>query len=195
MATIDFAQLSIADTVTSGKGKSANISYVVAGAPVYWRPGGLQVAFEPGSFGGERSQGCSQPQPATRVNMQFRASAIQDTLDKLDTWIVEYVKQNVIRILGKDMTVGEVHNRYQPCLKRSEKYEPTFKVKVNMEGPNQVRLWDTSKQARSSPTAWKGLTVTPRLRLKGLWLMGRDFGALWEATDLMFDDEPPECPF
>ena len=75
MAAIDYAELSIADTVTSGKGKSANISY--AGQPVYWTPGGLQVAFEPGSFNGE---------PATRVNMQFRASAVEAALDKLDGW-------------------------------------------------------------------------------------------------------------
>ena len=184
MAAIDYAELSIADTVTSGKGKSANISY--GGDPVYWTPGGLQVAFEPGSFNGE---------PATRVNMQFRASAVEAALDKLDGWIVDYVAANAARILGKDMAKAEVQNRYQSCLRRSEKYEPTFKVKVNMEGQNQVRLWDTCKQARASPTAWKGLTVTPKLRLKGLWLMGRDFGALWEATDLMFEDQAPECPF
>ena len=184
MATIDFAALSIADTVASGKGKSAQISY--NGAPVYWTPGALQVAFEPGSFTGEST---------TRVNMQFRASAIEAALDALDGWIVDYVAVNAARILGKDMTKAEVQNRYQPCLKSSEKYEPTFKVKVNMEGLNQVRLWDSGKQARSSPQTWRGLTVTPKLRLKGLWLMGRDFGALWEATDLMFEDQAPECPF
>ena len=110
-------------------------------------------------------------------------------------WIVDYVAANAVRILSKEMTTGEVHNRHQPCLKRNDKHESTFKVKVDIDGQNKVRLWDTSKQARSSPQAWKGLTATPRLRLKGLWLMGRDCGALWEATDLMFDDEPPECPF
>jgi hypothetical protein len=127
VAAIDYAALSIADTVTSGKGKSANISY--GGDPVYWTPGGLQVAFEPGSFNGE---------PATRVNMQFRASAVEAALDKLDGWIVDYVAANAARILGKDMAKAEVQNRYQSCLKRSEKYEPTFKVKVNLEGQNQV---------------------------------------------------------
>ena len=90
MAAIDFAALSIADTVTSGKGKSATISY--AGQPVYWKPGVLEVAFEPGTFSGE---------PASRVNMQFKASTVQETLSRLDAWIVCYVHENADRILGK----------------------------------------------------------------------------------------------
>jgi hypothetical protein len=184
MATIDFAALSIADTVTSGKGKSAQISY--NGAPVYWKPGDLQVAFEPGAFNGE---------PASRVNMVFRATPVQDTLTSLDMFIVNYVHLAAARILGKEATKDEVKSRYVPCLKTSDKYEPTFKCKVNLEEPYKVKLWGDDRKPRESPASWQGLMVAPKLRLKGLWIMGRDFGALWEATDLMFEDQAPECPF
>ena len=184
MATIDWVALSIADTVTSGKEKSAQFSY--AGQPVYWKPGALEVAFEPGTFSGE---------PASRVNMQFKASTVQETLRALDAWIIEYVHVNAARILGRDVTKEDVKSRYQPCLKTSEKYEPTFKCKVNMEEPYKVKMWGTDKMPREAPVSWKGLLVAPKLRLKGLWIMGKDFGALWEATDLMFEDQAPECPF
>ena len=184
MATIDWVALSIADTVTSGKGKSAQFSY--AGQPVYWKPGALEVAFEPGTFSGE---------PASRVNMQFKASTVQETLRALDAWIVFYVQANAERILGKAATKEEVQNRYQPCLKTSDKYEPTFKCKVNMQEPYKVKMWGDDRKPREAPASWKGLLVAPKLRLKGLWIMGKDFGVLWEATDLMFEDQAPECPF
>ena len=193
MATIDFCALCIADTVTSGKGKSAQFSY--AGQPVYWKPGALQVAFEPGTFTAAGAPGARAGEPASRVNMQFRATPVQETLTAIDGWIVNYVQANSARILGKDVTKEEVQNRYQPCLKTSDKYEPTFKCKVNLEEPYKVKLWGDDRQTREAPVVWKGLQVSPKLRLKCLWIMGRDFGALWEATDLMFEDQAPECPF
>jgi hypothetical protein len=186
-AQLDLAQLHIADTVSSGKGKSAQISG--NGQPVYWQPGVLPVAFEAGNFSKE---------PASRVNMVFRATQIQEALNALDAFVVAYVAQHSDRILGKPMSLADVQKVYQPCLKRSDKYDPTFKCKINVEAPNQVRLWDGNKQPRKPPASWKGLAVSPRLRLKALWLMGCNFGCLWEATDLMFDEQPAqsiECPF
>ena len=184
MATIDLTQLSIADIVTSGKGKSAQFSY--AGRPVYWQPCALPVAFEPGTYNGE---------PAPRVTMQFKAFAVQYTLNDLDKFIVCYAHLMAVKIWGKDMTMEEVQNMYHPCLKPSDKYEPTFKVKVNLQGPYRVNIWGVDKKLREAPASWKGLLVTSKLRLKCLWIKEASFGAIWEATDLMIEDQALECPF
>jgi hypothetical protein len=181
---IDLSQLSVADPVVSGRGaKSAKIGYL-------WAPGPMRVIFEPSAFNNEA---------ANRVNLCFAADGAAQELDDLDSWVVNYVEKHSERLLGKKLTVGEVQNRYQPCLKRSDRYASSFKVKLTLEGPGRTMLWDADRQPCGSPQSWRQTQVTPLLKLKGLWFMSRDFGCLWEATDLMLHtpavSAPLACPF
>ena len=186
MATIDYSKLSVADPVTSAKGaKSAAFNY--NGLPVIWKPDSMQVLFEPGTFSGE---------PSNRLNLVLLPdSNIQQQLDKLDSWVVQYMMKHCERLFGKKLSDGDIHNRYQPCLKKSDKYNPSFKVKLTLEGPSKTRLWDSSKQPRDAPEVWRKADVTPVLKLKGLYFMGKDSGCLWEAQDLMVAEATTSCPF
>ena len=51
------------------------------------------------------------------------------------------------------------------------------------------------KKRIPAPASWVGAGVQPRVTLKSLWLMGRQFGCLFEATDVMLDEVAQECPF
>ena len=187
MATIDYSKLSVADPVTSAKGaKSAAFNY--NGLPVIWKPDSMEVLFEPGTFNGE---------PSNRLNLVLLPdSNIQEQLDDLDSFVVQHMTQHCERLIGKKLTEGEIHNRYQPCLKKSEKgYSPSFKVKLTLEGPGKTRLWDNSKQPRDPPKIWRKADVAPALKLKGLYFMGKDYGCLWEAQDLMVTEATTSCPF
>ena len=129
----------------------------------------MQVLFEPGTFDGK---------PSNRVNLVMLPDTNTQQLDELDSWVVQYATQHCERLFGKKLTDAEIHNRYQACLKKSEKgYDPSFKVKLTLEGPGKTRLWDSSKQPRTPPEVWRKANVTPALKLKGLYFMGKDMGA------------------
>ena len=186
-ATFDLKALTVGDLVTSGKGgKSALLSY--NGAPVVWTPEPQAVQFEPTSFSGE---------DVSRVNLVLRASpeALQQ-LEALDERICSLVAENSQKLFGKALSEQEVRARYTPCIKRSEKgHAPTFKVKINLSGRGAVRCWDLEKKPREQPESWVTCTVQPRITLKSIWLMSKDWGCLLECSDLMVDEAVQDCPF
>ena len=186
-ATFDLSMLALSDPVVSGKGaKSVPVTY--AGRPVVWTPDAQEVIFEPTSFSGEE---------ASRVNLVMRASpAAQEELTALDEFILVLVTLHSVKIFGKPVLLDEARSRYVPCLKVSEKgYEPTWKAKVNVAGKGIVRVWNSEKMARELPTVWARSKVSPRVTLKSLWIMGKQFGCLFEASDVLLDEVVQECPF
>jgi hypothetical protein len=186
MSSFDLQALSLGEPVISGKGgKSVPASY--DGKSVHWFPGPQTVAFEPSAYSGE---------DVSRVNLVMRASpgAVQ-ALTELDEHLIGLAAANSAKIFGKALDEQEVRLRYNAGLKRSEKYPATWKAKVNLSGRNQLRLWDEHKQPRSQPATWVGCCVRPRVWFRGLWVMSKEFGPLFEVSDLQLDEASVECPF
>ena len=187
-ATLDLAALTLGTMVTSGKGaKSAPLS--AGGAPALWAPPGLRaVAFEPRPYSGAEAQ-------ATRVNLVLRAGDLEPELRALDAWAVEAATAASTELFGKAMTREQVAERYTPLLKESDKYPATWRVKINLAGSGAVRLWSADGSRREAPEAWTVCTARPLVLLRGLWLMGRDFGVLAEAGDVQLEERAQACPF
>jgi hypothetical protein len=133
----------------------------------------------------------------SRVNLVMRASPeAAEQLTALDEWVLKLVTQQSAQIFGKTITPEEARSRYVPGLKLSEKgYEPTWKCKINISGKGQVSVWDLNKQRRDLPTSWVKAQVWPKATLKSLWIMGKQFGPLFEASDLMLEEAVQACPF
>ena len=185
-SSFDHKALQFGEPVTSGKG-AKSVGVTSNGKPIVWQPDAQEIAFEPGSFSGEE---------VSRVNLVMRASALAlQELYALDEYIVELASLESTKLFGKSITKEEVRLRYSPCLKVSEKYPSTFKAKMNMSGRSEVRIWNEEKQPRKEPVSWVNCTVVPKLTFKGLWLMSKEFGCLFEATDLMLTEASVECPF
>ncbi len=185
--TFDISALTLGDPVVSGRGqKSIPVSY--DGRPVVWQPSEQVVLFEPTSFSGEE---------ATRVNLVMRASPeAAAELTQLDEALLNLVVQQSAQIFGKAITLEEAQSRYVPSLKPNEKgYAPTWKCKVNVGGKARVNLWDTGKRRRLTPESWVKAQVWPKAILKSLWIMGKQFGPLFEVGDLMVEEATVECPF
>jgi hypothetical protein len=183
------ARLSIADIVTSGKGgKSAPIAS--DGCPAVATLAPMRVAFEPSAYNDAE---------ASRVNIVFRPSAeVLSELEELDEWVLSTVSEQAPRFFnGKAKTVSQLREIYTPVVKHSEKYESTFKAKMNLRPPAQVKIWDSEKQARDPPAQFKDCMAAPRQRLRGLYFMGAQFGCVIECTDLQILEEEAsgECPF
>ena len=161
------------------------------GKPVIWQPDAQTVAFEPSAYQNEAS---------TRVNMVMRSSQqAVEALTALDEFMLELCAQNSETIFGETLPIEEVKLRYNPCLKQSSKgYEPTFKAKIILSGKSKLRCWDDERKLCDAPDAWSGCMVQPRIVLKCLWVMPKEFGCLFECTDVLIHEaaEPvAECPF
>ena len=71
----------------------------------------------------------------------------------------------------------------------------SFRCKMNIEGRNAVQCWTQDKVKRSLPESWRDCKITPKLHFKGLYVMGRDMGAVIEVTHATVEELEQHCPF
>ena len=149
MPSPDFDTLQIGGIVISAKGgKTAPITQSDSGW-AHWDPKEtLQVVMEPGAY---------QDAAATRVNLMLRPNAAQQAeLEELDKWVLAYATKNSERFFGKALSATQVKERYLPCLKASDKYPPTLRVKMNLEGIGKTLL-DTGRRGNGGTQELGGL--------------------------------------
>ena len=188
--SIDTSALSLGEVVTTGKGAKQIPLYFRHGETVTWTPrDALQILFEPSAFNAP---------DASRVNLCLSVTPdVAHTLAGFDEWCINTLALESQRLFGTTLSVEEVRGRYQPMLRT---YEATgsqsMRLKINLTGRSRVRLWDTSKNPISAPPSWSQCSARCKIRLKGIWLMGKnEMGVLAEASDIMLDDTEAECPF
>ena len=188
---IPLSSLTVGETFTTGKG-ARQIPISLDGEPVRWQPNEwLTIPFEPSAF---------QNPDATRVNLVFNAapgSATVESLRALDEWSVNILAERSEALLGQKIPKEEMYKRFQPSVKTHEASGMmTWRVKMNTAGKSQTRLWDTFRNSLSSPPdCWTVCTTKCRVRVKGFWIMAREYGVILEASDCMLDAAAAECPF
>ena len=183
----DFTRLIIGDVV-SGKAKSAPITYDgLREAVVEVEP--MQVKFEPSAY---------QDDSAQRVNIVWQPTPdLVSKFSMLDLWVVEQVAAESVKYFGKERSVDQIKDCYLPIIKASsDKYPPLLKAKMNKTPPMQCAFWDEQGRKRDAPESWVGAVTRPRLKLKGLYFMGGQFGPVLECMDLQILSEVMDtCPF
>lgn len=190
MATIDTSALSLGDVVVTGKGAKQIPLHFKHGESVIWTPrDALTVLFEPSAY--------NQPD-ATRVNLCLSVTpAVAQSLEGFDEWCINTLALESQRLFGTTLSVEDVRGRFQPMLRT---YEATgsqsMRLKMNTTGRSRLRIWDTSRNPISAPPSWTQCSAKCKIRLKGIWLMGKnEMGVVAEAMDVMLDDADAECPF
>ena len=187
-ADIDFASLALGDVVVTGEG-AKQIPLSIGGEPVIWKPkDALNVLFEPSAF--------NDPD-ATRVNLCLSATpAIASDLQEIDEWCINTLAAESARLLGSQLSVQEVRNRFQPTLRTHEASgSQSLRLKMNLSGRSAVRIWTPMGTQTSAPPSWSHSSPKCRIRLKGFWLMAREIGLVAECTDVQLDTAQAECPF
>jgi hypothetical protein len=67
---------------------------------------------------------------------------------------------------------------------------------LNKEGRGRAQVFDMNREPRALPESFLTCSLKPRLQLKGLWIMGRDMGPIWELVAMQVDDKNASiCPF
>ena len=175
--------LALGEISASGKGaKSLPIS-----GPNAWAPGELKVLWEPRSFDGTDQN---------RVSISFQTTeALEADIVALEAWACITMAANSKKYLGQTMTQEQVRERFVSLLKVSDKGFRSLRAKMNFTGRNGVQCWDSDKQKRDLPEDWLNCSVSPIFRIKGLWLMSRDWGILCEMEHAQISEAPAACPF
>ena len=136
MTPADYGEwLQIGSIVTNAKGaKSAPITEIGTTQPAFWKSHeGMHAVLEPGAY---------QDPNATRVNLMLRLTEQQeDSLKDLDNWCLDYATKNAERLFGKPLPPEQVKARYVPCVKASDMYPSTIRVKMNLTGLGATRFW------------------------------------------------------
>ena len=188
-SAFDLTALTLSNPVAGAKGaKTATLSY--QNKPIIWQPDAQTVAFEPTAYQNEVN--------ATRVNLVMRASLqTVETLTELDEHMINICTLNSENLFGRSLSSEDVKLRYSPCLKKSDKYDSTFKAKINLSGKGQLKCWDGERKPRDAPATWIGSSVQPRIALRCIWIMPKEFGCLFECSDVLIGEATPEnvCPF
>ena len=188
-ANIDLTALALGDVVTTGKGAKQIPLSTLGGEPVIWKPkDALTVLFEPSAY--------NQPD-ATRVNLCLSVTpALVSSLQDFDEWCVTTLAAQSSKLLGSQLTVEEVRNRYQPSLRVHEASgSQCLRLKMNLPGRSAVRIWNPMGTQIFAPPSWSQCSAKCRIRLKGFWLMAKEIGVVAECIDVQLDTAEAECPF
>ena len=176
--------------MTNAKGAKQLPALYKDGEPVIWQPNEyIEIPFEPSAFNDET---------ANRVTLCVSPSASMiEAINGLDAWCIDTLVKNVTSLLGIQLTPDQIRDRYMSSLKTSEKGYTTFRMKMNKSGRYALQCYNSEKEKRDHPENWRGTQIQPRIVFKGLWLMGKDFGALMECTHALVQEGgcDDECPF
>ena len=187
MPSLETAALKLGEVTLMGKG--ARIApLTINGDALKWRPGALQMLFQPNAY--------NDP-TASRVSACFKSTPeIEEYIHELEQWILKEVSSNPQMYLGQTCSAAQVQERFTSALKTSEKGYVHLRVKMNIAGKNQVKCWDAnSRLPRPAPDDWTFCEVTPFLHIKGIWVMSKDFGLLIEMPDALVSESSQLCPF
>ena len=68
------------------------------------------------------------------------------------------------------MDEASIRDRYQSCLKSSEKYPaPTLRCKLTHSGRGAVKIWNSDGQPRTAPDSWVYCGARVHLQLKSVY--------------------------
>jgi hypothetical protein len=189
-AEIDTSRLRCQDVFVSSRGAKQIPVTHQDGSAVHWQPRGQPLAclWQPSAYNDDA---------ATRVNISFAPSAeMVQQLKQFDDWATATLAGESARLLGGPLDHDEIKRRYQPALRVHEKTgSVSFKCKMNTSGRSAVKCWDTFCKLRPIPEDWTACAVTPRVALKGFWVMGKELGPLFELQHVQLDEAQQACPF
>ena len=120
---------------------------------------------------------------ATRVTLCVTPSTdMCANFAALDAWCIQTLTQNPTNLVGVKLTPEQVKERYASCLKTSEKGYTTLRTKINRSGRYALQRYTPSGETREHSLVWRGCSVQPQIVLKGLYMMGHEFGPVLECT-------------
>ena len=142
----------------------------ISGGPFHLRLENVKVVFEPSCYGGTGEE--------VRLGMVMTLDG--DLLQRIQE-IETSLHQQLNSKAGWNSSVKE-----------SDKFEPTFRSKINKE---RAQLFTEDNESIEWPQSWRGRTINAIVRLGGTYSQSQSCGPLWEVTHVQMQPEVEENPF
>ena len=191
MTPLDINNIAFTSIVANSNGAKTLPALFENGSNVTWQfEDLLEIPFEPSAYN-------DNDNAATRVTICLNPSDhVCDIIAALDEWCIQTLSANPVPLLGVQLTVEQIRDRYISCLKTSDKGYKTLRLKMNRSGRYALQCYSPDKEKCAHPEIWRGCSIQPQIRFVGLYLMGRDFGAVMECTHAIVHESKGEaCPF
>ena len=142
----------------------------IQGGPFHLRLENAKVVFEPSAYGG--------------TGDEVRLGIVLSTDGGLLQQIKE-IETNLHQQLNSN-------SKWNSSVKESDKYEPTFRCKINKE---RAQIFTEEKESVDWLKIWRGRTINAIVRLGGTYSQSQSCGPLWEVTHVQLCPEVDENPF
>ncbi len=141
------------------------------------------------------------------LNLSVEDTSIAEKLTQLDQKILDFVHQNSVALLGKEIDINVMKDLlYSPVLKQSKdgKYAPTIKAKASSrEGAETSPVYNQKKELINLTDITPGCQVASVIELSQIWFINGKFGlsmrlnqaklaASNKLTKYAFDDDEPD---
>ena len=190
MSTLpNVTKLTLGPILTTTKGSKQIQISKDDGTPLIWTPSEyLEVAFEPSSFSDKES---------SRLSICFNPTEeITTTFQGIfESWCVKTLAKKSKELLGSEQTEAQIKEKFQSCVKTSEKGWTSFRCKMNVAGKNAVQCWTPEKVKCLPPSCWRDCKVLPQFHIKSLYLMNKEIGTVIEVKHCLLEEIEPQCPF
>ena len=112
-----------------------------------------------------------------------------------ESWCVKALAIKSKELLGTEHTQEQIKEKFQTCLKTSEKGYQSFRAKLNIAGKNIVQCWIPEKAKCSLPSSWRECKVLPQLHFKSLYIMNKEIGVVCDVRHCLVEEIKAQCPF
>ena len=176
---------------TSLNGRNRSAPIVCENQHVKINLEGTRPAFNASNF---------NPEETSRLNLDLSCTlSYTEFLRTVDTWALRELSKNPTLYFKKDLSPAQVKAAYIECARTHEKngvqYPASMRLKIMVNGPNQIRCWTSDREPRPLPDDWRKCIITPQITAKSIWLMNGQAGVLFECYDCIVQDDDVSCPF
>ena len=187
--TMNLTDWQLRDTQVSARGAKSAQCRATDGSKVHFTLGSVsdpcQTPFGASSFGNEETH---------RKTLELTIDD-EKSWEAFDTHWCEYLAKHSFRLFKKIMTVEEVRASYKSPVSKKGDYKALLRCKVNTDGAYACRVWDENRQRIPMPEDLRELDIQARIQASHLWCMSREFGFVFQVTDLQLRGGSTECPF
>ena len=141
------ANLACYDIASSAKGQKT-AAVIRNGQPAFWvLPSVATPVFAPSAF--KSLSGDSSGKLSLCLN---GGSDVMAQAEEIDEWAINYCTLHSERLFGKVLTQEQVLDRYNPIVKKSDKYAPFLKLKISPDRGPRTTGMQTSRVVKHPRT-------------------------------------------
>ena len=127
-------------------------------------------------------------------------------IKSFETQSPEELEKFRIRFLGSKGLIKElfgesvdsmayINTWYQSPLKTSRNGYENARTNINLDGKSALHCWNSKKQLQSYPEDWSALSVSPRMWVKQLYVLGKECGLILEFPDVYVEQSSTHALF